>query len=132
VDDVSDTAEVLQAVLEPRGVTVNRIGRWGLYELTANENRPDVLILDAESLAGHGAPSGADWQGVPQIIIGTIQPLKDVGAGSDLAESGATEPDRDGVHRRYFDKPFQFAELLHAIESLMRSPAVVVVGSHQR
>jgi DNA-binding response OmpR family regulator len=104
VDEISDTAEVLQAVLEPRGVTVNRVCRWGQTENRTVENRPAVVVYDAESLADGSLPAGGNWQGVPQIILGTIRPV---------------QQDSVNVERRYLQKPFQFAELVQAIEALI-------------
>ena len=114
VDEISDTAEVLQAVLEPRGVTVNRVSRWGQNEFPTVENRPSVVVYDVESLADGALPASGNWHGVPQIIIGTIRLPKSDGAKSDRKEPAA--PD---VQRRYLQKPFQFAELIQAIEALI-------------
>ncbi len=110
VDEVSDTAEVLQAVLEPRGVTVNRVARWCQTETPTAENRPAVVVFDAESLDG-GAPAGqSNWQGVPQIIIGTMR----VAGSSDRSDAVGDESSRC-----YLQKPFQFSELVQAIEMVI-------------
>ena len=124
VDEISDTAEVLQAVLEPRGVTVNRICRWGQTESPTVENRPAVVVYDAESLADGELPTSGNWPGVPQIIIGTIRPIKfDTGKFDtgkfETGKSDIKEPDSPDVERRYLQKPFQFAELVQAIEALI-------------
>ena len=153
VDEISDTAEVLQAVLEPRGVTVHRVSRWSQTESPTVENRPAVVVYDAESLADGALPPdenwhGGNWHGVPQIIIGTIRPGKfetgkfetgkfetgkfetgkfetgkfDTGK-FDGAKSDTKEPAAPEVERRYLQKPFQFAELVQAIEALIASRA---------
>jgi CheY-like chemotaxis protein len=109
VDEISDTAEVLQAVLEPRGVIVNRVCRWGQAAMTSVEDRPAVVVCDAESLAAQALPAGGNWHGVPQIIIGTIR----------RNGSYAQDPTAPDVERRYLQKPFQYAELLQAIETLI-------------
>ncbi len=105
VDEVSDTAEVLQAVLEPRGLTVNRVRRLEQAAPAANEVRPAVLILDAESLNCVSPALRGGWQNVPQVILGTVR-----------VEVDPTEPI---ATRRFLRKPFQFAELVQAIESLI-------------
>lgn len=109
VDEISDTADVLQAVLEPRGVAVNRVRR--LMEPAARDaaGRPSVMVLDAESLCGSALPSGSDWKNIPQVIIGTIRIT-----GPETADERQASPER-----RYLQKPFQFAELVQAIESLI-------------
>jgi CheY-like chemotaxis protein len=118
VDEISDTAEVLQAVLEPRGVTVNRICRWGQSEKTIAENRPAVVVFDAESAAYGDVSAGGKWHGVPQVILGTLRV-----APLNHEESDGNGPAAPAVQRRYLQKPFQFAELVQAIEALIQSRA---------
>ncbi len=114
VDGVADTAEVLQAVLEPRGVTVNRVSRWGQAELPTLEDRPAVVVYDAESLADGGSPSDQDLHGVPQIIIGTMRVANSVDKVDSNGNAAAPHSSR-----RYLQKPFHFAELVQAIEALI-------------
>ncbi|MGE5193039.1 MAG: hypothetical protein ACM3U2_11100 [Deltaproteobacteria bacterium] len=112
VDEVSDTAEVLQAVLEPRGVTVNRVRRLDPAAASAIENRPAVVVLTAESIAGLPPTGLSGWQTVPQVIIGTVR----------VCAAGPGDPAAGAAAPRVFQKPFQFAELVHAIESLIGKP----------
>jgi DNA-binding response OmpR family regulator len=114
VDEISDTAEVLQAVLEPRGVTVNRVCRWNQTESATVANRPAVVVYDAESSADGDLPAGGNWHGVPQVIIGTMRVARPDRDGSD--RNGPAAP---AANRRYLQKPFQFAELVQAIEALI-------------
>jgi DNA-binding response OmpR family regulator len=109
VDEISDTTEVLQAVLEPRGVTVNRVSRWDQTESPTVENRPAVVVYDAESLTDGALPAGGNWHGIPQVVIGTVRIVN-----SDKHQT--TVPDAE---RRFLQKPFQFAELVQAIEALI-------------
>ncbi|MBI3861530.1 MAG: response regulator transcription factor [Planctomycetia bacterium] len=107
VDEVSDTAEVLQAVLEPRGVAVSRVRR--LDGPSGPVNRPpSVMVLDADAF-GAAPTCGEGWRNVPQVIIGTVR------------SPDSEPPDGKGSRtaRRYLQKPFQFAELVQAIESLI-------------
>jgi CheY-like chemotaxis protein len=115
VDDVSDTAEVLQAVLEPRGVTVNRVSQRGRLETSTVANRPAVVVYDAESLTDGTPPADRSWQGVPQIIIGTMQ----VAHSPDSAASDGNALAAPNSQRRYLQKPFHYAELVQAIEALI-------------
>ena len=118
VDEISDTAEVLQAVLEPRGVTVNRVRRWGQTDFRTAENRPAVVVFDAESLVDGNLQAGGNWHGVSQIIIGTIR-----AAESDRATSDSKEPSASAAECRYLQKPFQYAELVQAVEALIAARA---------
>jgi DNA-binding response OmpR family regulator len=108
VDEVSDTAEVLQAVLEPRGVAVNRVRRLDSNVAFTNENRPAVVVLNAEALNHSTAADLAGWQDVPQVILGTLR-----------VPASAGEPVGGGPARRILHKPFHFAELITAIEALI-------------
>jgi DNA-binding response OmpR family regulator len=109
VDGVADTVEVLQAVLEPRGLTVNRVSRLEQAPFPPMEARPAVVVVDAEACDGSNHPGWENWQNVPQVVIGTVR----LPAAST---SGITNlPAR----RRYLQKPFQFADLVHAIEALI-------------
>jgi DNA-binding NtrC family response regulator len=107
VDEVADTAEVLQAVLAPRGLTVNRVRRLDQTVSPAGESRPAVMVLDAESFGTTSIVPGAQWQDVPQVIIGTVRFTQ------------ATTAESTDSDRRYLQKPFQFAELVQAIEALI-------------
>jgi DNA-binding response OmpR family regulator len=109
VDEVSDTAEVLQAVLEPHGVSVSRVRRLDRATAAASESRPAVVVLTAESMEGTIPADLKGWQHVPQVIIGTLShPAAELGV-SDAGEAV----------RRVLRSPFQFAELVQAIESLI-------------
>ena len=55
------------------------------------------------------SPTGAGWRNIPQVILGTIR----VNA-ADVGDNQTASP-----ARRYLQKPFQFAELVQAIESLI-------------
>ena len=133
VDEISDTAEVLQAVLEPRGVTVNRVSRRGRTQFPTFENRPTLVVCDAESmseaeiahgtLATEGMAPGGNWQSVPQIIIGTLRPVGVDRTNIHTVNLENEETAVRHVERRYLQKPFQFAELIQAIESLIGSRA---------
>jgi DNA-binding response OmpR family regulator len=109
VDEVTDTAEVLQAVLEPKGLTVNRVSRIEQTPPTV-EGLPAVVVVDAETYDGATQPGWQKWRNVPQVIIGTMRLPQ-------LEENGSPE------RRRYLQKPFQFADLVNAIESLIAEQA---------
>jgi DNA-binding response OmpR family regulator len=103
VDEMSDTADVLQAVFEPRGVAVRRVRKIVTGQESGVRRPPSVIVLDAECAQG----TGRLWPNVPQVIIGTIR---------------TTESNHDPLAdppRRFLQKPFQFAELMKVIESLI-------------
>lgn len=98
VDGISETAEVLRAVLEPRGLQVERVRGHRLQDVE-NRRSPSVVILHEES-----APAAGRWPGVPRVIIGSCQP------GEDGAPANGS---------RRLAGPFQYPELIAAIEDLL-------------
>jgi hypothetical protein len=99
VDDVPDLAEVLSAVLKPRGLEIRRV-RLAERESAADpDDRPALVIFDAQVLPAE-EPLAPPFEGVPQIVIA----------------SGQTPLPRPG--RQVLSKPYQIAELIRAVESL--------------
>lgn len=96
VDQITDTEEVLRAVLEPRGVAVDRINMADMPAATP----PTVLVIDNETSAR--CPDTADWSAVPQVIIGRV-PMAD------------TEDENHCI----LPKPFQYADLIQKIEDMI-------------
>ncbi len=102
VDGLSETEEVLRAVLEPRGLSVDRIRSAATDEL-ASKRRPSVMVLHVdEDPAPAAAPAG--WQNDPRIVIGSTK-VNDAG-------DTATED-------HYLEQPFQYGELIRTIERLL-------------
>ena len=104
IDGLPETEEVLRAVLEPRGMRVERV-RGGNARATLDQPAPpSVVVLHEETVP---APHGG-WQAVPRVIIGSVQ-----------------LPAADAVLRgnaHYRPKPFHYGELIGAIERLLASP----------
>jgi DNA-binding response OmpR family regulator len=109
VDEIPDTAEVLEAVLALRGLTVNRVRHLDAAHPLTLANRPALIVVDVESCASPNTRACDGWQNVPQVIIGTMQAPA---AGDDVPPGEASD-------RRYLQKPFQFAELIQAIDALI-------------
>lgn len=102
VDGYAEIQEVLQAVLEPRGLRVDRLRRGSQPSDSEAGLPPDLVVIDteAEPPANRG---GTEWNGVPRVIIGSARvPVK--------------EPSPDC---QYLHKPFQYPELIAAIERLL-------------
>jgi len=95
VDAVTDTEEVLRAVLEPRGMLVNR--RKTGHPASATQARPTVVVLDEEATTPQ---TQVEFSDIPQVIIGRTE----LPAAHD---------------RRVLSKPFHYAELVQAIEQLV-------------
>jgi CheY-like chemotaxis protein len=105
VDGLSETEEVLRAVLEPRGLSVDRIRSAATEELAAK--RPSVMVLHLdEDPARAAAPAG--WQNVPRIVIGATKV-------NDACGASARE--------HYLEQPFQYGELIRTIERLLAAAA---------
>ena len=100
VDGSPETEEVLRAVFEPRGLDVVRVNsssrtwRGGVDEAS-------LLVLHGEEPAGAPSDQGPGT-GVPRVFIGRIP--------RDVAPTEA--------HCRCLPVPFQYADLISAIEEL--------------
>ena len=101
IDGTTDTEAVLKAVLEPRGTQVERtrgtIARRRAEEKTA----PHVVVIDLDEVSADA--TAACFGESHRILIGSAQTSVD---------------DRD----RFLAKPFQYPELLRAIEDLLALP----------
>lgn len=109
VDGLAETEQVLKAVLEPRGLHVDRVRR-GTPSLSGPDEpkkrapaaaRPNVLVLHEDQSDVGGLDQ---WGQVPRVVIGSMQM-------AESSESG-----------EYLPHPFQYRELIGAIERLL-SPA---------
>lgn len=102
IDGLSETAQVLKAVLEPRGMQVERVRGNGPGDYCSLGARPSVVVLDEDSPTTRLCLKR--WRDVPHVIIGSAE------VGEEPASA------RDG---RFLQKPFQYRELIKAIEQLL-------------
>ncbi|MGQ0634969.1 MAG: hypothetical protein ACT4QC_10185 [Planctomycetaceae bacterium] len=109
VGDQIETAEVLRAVLEPRGLTVERARGATVDPFVGGPQRPRLVVVDADAVADHQM-SADHWQKTPLIIVGTV-PESSFGR------------DADDAHVRRLSKPFHYADLIRAIDSLVAARA---------
>ncbi len=99
VDGLRETKDVLQAVLEPRGMRVDRI-RGDHVQTPPDKPVPHVVVIDDD----HQSKSDLSWSDVPQVMIGTAAKPK-----------LAMEPNQ----QQYLQKPYQYSELIQAIDPLL-------------
>jgi DNA-binding NtrC family response regulator len=107
VDGLSETEAVLRAVLEPKGLEVDRVrgADTGVFSRgrQAAKQRPSLVVLHVED--GRALiPASDGWQDVPRIVIGAT---KDV------------PPSRLAAVEHHLEKPFQYGELIRTIERLL-------------
>jgi DNA-binding response OmpR family regulator len=105
VEGLAETEQVLRAVLEPRGLHVNRVrAMHSAHDEQRGETpRAAVLVIDADE------PSAGDlaaWDGAPRVILGTT---------SVPAWTAASD--------HFLQKPFHYGELIAAIERLLSGVA---------
>jgi CheY-like chemotaxis protein len=106
VDGLAETAQVLKAVLEPRGLQVERISRDRATGPLRLPKAPHVVVLHEDDAAGWRGYS-EPWPEIPRVVIGS-------------AEIPA-RPSHSG-QQQYLAKPFQYRELIQAIERLLVEP----------
>lgn len=101
VDGVPETAAVLREVFEPRGHRVDRIRS---FETASSAEAGSVLVVhdDTSSEVDRRFKYGT----TPRIVIGSVTTVTD------------ETPVRAGDERR-LSQPFQYAELICAVESLL-------------
>lgn len=92
VDGLPETQDVLQAVLQPRGIDVIRCRSHRLADWETSPQPPELLVVHGEE---QSTPGLGD---VPRIVIGTMQTPDD---GSVLSH------------------PFHYRDLLSAIDRLL-------------
>ena len=98
IDGLSETTEVLKAVFEPRGHSVNRVRQTQLSEPRAAQ--PGVVVWHANDADDRSRQGRFD--SVPQIVIGK----------ACVSDSPQT---------RRLSQPFQYCELLQAVESALQT-----------
>jgi len=108
IDGLSETEDVLRAVLEPRGLRVDsergpHAGRKP--SIATAKPQPTLLVVHEDEYFGE--PRNNSWAGVPRVIIGTAR-LPDL-----PAESG----------QHYLQQPFHYGDLIRAIDGLLSESA---------
>lgn len=98
IDGPSETEAVLRAVLEPRGAVVERTRTHGLAQAWGSREEPDVVVVDMD---GDDAEHAAVWPSAPHVVIGSARVTV------------------DDVQTRFLQKPYQYPELIRAIEDLL-------------
>ena len=95
VDGPSETTEVLRAVFEPRGHAVDRVRQSQL----PSGSLPRVVVWHTSE--SEEATAADRFAGIPRVVIGRAR----------VTESAS------GTRR--FSQPFEYGELLGAIETLL-------------
>lgn len=108
VNGLRETADVLRAVLEPRGLDVSRI-RGDETESTIETDAPRVVVFHQEDDAAVETHPAA-WSNVPRVIIRSDN-------STENAQFFSTG------RQQFLQKPFQYSELVHAIERLLDNAA---------
>lgn len=103
IDGLSETATVLQAILEPRGTVVQRTRTQRLPGRWEAETPPDVVVVDMDGVSA--AEPAAVWGSTPHVVISSRR--------VEVADG----------NNRFLQKPFQFPELIRAVEDLLATPA---------
>ena len=103
MDGPSETEDVLKAVFEPRGLQVRRVCGKENCESLQTANPPSLVVIHCDERQSR--PQDAErFQNVPRVIIGR----------ADLSESNGRE-----TEEHYLKQPFQYQELIQAIERLL-------------
>ncbi len=105
VDGLSETEEVLKAILEPRGLQVTRIRTHDSVARFRETEPPHVVVVHG-SAADVDEPSVGIWNSIPRVVIG-------------FAHDAPTQVSERRTSTYFLNKPFHYAELIRAIERLL-------------
>lgn len=101
VDGLPETAAVLQAVLEPRGIAVSRCRRNRLADQQSAAAPPELLVVHDSDETEPAETESADWPSVPRVVIGRI--------------------DSNTSCESLLESPFLYGDLLRAIDRVLDS-----------
>jgi CheY-like chemotaxis protein len=104
VDGLSETEEVLKAVLEPQGLEVNRIRTHSAPKSPAA--LPPHLVILHEDHATKSPAAKDSWPDIPRVIIGSMHLPR--------RQSMESLP-----REQYLSQPFQYRDLINAVEQLL-------------
>ena len=105
-DGLNETEEVLKAILEPQGCRVNRIRQQHSGDIMTANEVPSLVVMHDDD-ASHYARNKPEWNKIPKIVIGSVK--KHASPNSDQST-------------RFLVQPFQYAELIDSIESILQQP----------
>ena len=108
VDGQSETAEVLRAIFEPRGLEIDRVKADTNRHTDAEQNANVVVLHEASN--SHAA-SGSGTSDVPRVIIGRMERTR--------SSRSVSVTDAPSTSERYLAEPFHYGELIQAIEDLL-------------
>lgn len=108
IDGLEDTGEVLKAILEPRGLLVEQVRSDDLLHRTPSCQTPHLIVFHAED--SKAMKTLGRWEDIPQIVIGSIP-------GDQSKETAGS---KTSGNRCYLSKPFEFRDLLSAIEDRLQ------------
>lgn len=104
VDGLAETEEVLKAVFEPQGTRIARIRNRNSSRFIATNSRPNVVVLD-EAENRPARPDFDCFKSIPCVVI------------RSALQAGDSESSDPGT--LYLQKPFQYPELIGAVERLL-------------
>lgn len=107
-DGLNETEEVLKAILEPRGCSVNRVRQRNSNDLKSNREIPSIVVVHDDEL-NESTTTQPGWNEVPKVVIGSVNKPEITSAGQST---------------RFLMQPFQYAELIDSIESLLQQSPV--------
>tara|TARA_R110002167_G_scaffold64898_2_gene183463 strand:+ start:1071 stop:1430 length:360 start_codon:yes stop_codon:yes gene_type:complete len=103
-DGLNETEEVLKAILEPQGCSVDRVRQRNANDLDCPCEIPSIVVVHDDDL-NESTTSQPGWNEVPRVVIGSVRKPKNTSSGQTT---------------RFLMQPFQYAELIDSIESLLQ------------
>lgn len=104
IDGHSDTATVLEAILERGGTRVEHARTQRVPRSWSEETCPDVVVVDVDSSPTTAVDESRTWADTPHVVISSQRITV------------------DDSNTRFLQKPFQFPELIRAVQDLLDAP----------
>ncbi|MFG0333376.1 MAG: hypothetical protein ACF8TS_08455 [Maioricimonas sp. JB049] len=103
MDGPQETARVIEAILGPRGVDVSRVRRQSAHRETEvrQSSPPNLIVCHVDN---DEEVNVDEMPGVPRVVIGTLQ-------------------QSSNPNGRFLQSPFEYSELLRAVEELLELKA---------
>ena len=105
-DGLNETEQVLKAIFEPQGCRVNRIRKHHPVDAVSSDEIPSIVVVHDDD-SSDCTTNQPGWNDIPKNVIGSVKQAK------------RTNPDQS---TRFLVQPFQYAELIDSIESLLTQP----------
>lgn len=118
VDGPWETEEVLKAVLEPRGLHVERVRGGPAPHAGRNASPARVVVIHGEEHPDFQDASGS-WGDTPRVIIGSADQPNSPTEGESVPRGVPSQNSDPPAEHHHLPFPFQYRDLIQTVERLL-------------